>query len=406
MRKVLGLLLASLIPVALVAQPVIGDCQIFPSNNVWNVPVDKLPVAAASTAYINSVGTAHTLHPDFDTALAGIPFVVVPANQPLVAVSFEYKDESDPAPYPIPANAPIEGGGGGGDSHVLVIQSDTCKLYEIFASSRNADGSWKAGAGAVFDLNANSLRPDTWTSADAAGLAILPGLIRYDEVAAGAINHAIRLTVPKTRKAHVWPARHDASSIVDAAFPPMGQRFRLKAGFDISSYPPDAQVILTALKKYGMILADNGSSWFLTGAPDPRWNMDSVSLIRGVTGANLEAVDVSSLIISPDSAQAKLLAQRTDVPFSGTPVFNLSANSTLSMTLAGDVASASVSRLTDGAITTFLICQDHTGGHVFTWPVNVLGGMTVNAVPDRCSAQQFVSDGTSLFATSPGSSNL
>lgn len=395
---------AALVPV-LSAQPQIGDCQVFPSNNVWNAPVDKLPVSASSAAFVNTVGLTRTLHPDFDTALAGIPFIAVPPDQPLVPVKFDYSDESDPGPYPIPPNAPIEGGSSGGDSHVLVVQTGVCKLYEMFASAKLPDGSWTAGSGAVFDLNANTLRPDTWTSADVAGLPILPGLIRYDEVAAGAINHAIRLTLPQTRKAHIWPARHHASSQTDPAYPPMGQRFRLKASYDISNFPPDAQVILAALKKYGMILADNGSSWFLTGVPDPRWNMDSVSTIRAITSANIEAVDESSLMISPDSAQSVVLAQRTVVPFSPTPTFNLSANTTLGITLAADVTSSSATRLTDGAVTTFLICQDRVGGHAFAWPPNFVGGMTVNSAPGHCSAQQFVSDGTSLFATSPGSPN-
>jgi hypothetical protein len=233
----------------------------------------------------------------------GIPYAVVPADQPAVSVTFEYADDSDRGPYPIPPNPPIEGGGG--DGHILLVQKGVCKLYELFAVSLQPNGKWKAGSGAVFDLKSNALRHDGWTSADAAGLPIVPGLIRYDEVEAGAINHALRLTVPRTRKAHIWPARHDASSNTDPVYPPMGERFRLKADFDVSTFPEDAQVVLTALKRYGMILADNGSSWYLTGAPDSRWNMDTITKIKGVTGADLEAVDTSSMRINLNSGQAR-----------------------------------------------------------------------------------------------------
>ena len=285
--------------------PTIGDCPIFPADNVWNTPVDRLPVSAFSLRYIKSIGPGRTLHADFGTDMkgGGIPYAVVPADQPAVSVTFEYADDSDRGPYPIPPNPPIEGGGG--DGHILLVQKGVCKLYELFAVSLQPNGKWKAGSGAVFDLKSNALRHDGWTSADAAGLPIVPGLIRYDEVEAGAINHALRLTVPRTRKAHIWPARHDASSNTDPVYPPMGERFRLKADFDVSTFPEDAQVVLTALKRYGMILADNGSSWYLTGAPDSRWNMDTITKIKGVTGADLEAVDTSSMRINLNSGQAR-----------------------------------------------------------------------------------------------------
>ncbi len=389
---------------AAAAQPRIGDCPVFPTNNVWNIPIDKLPVAPNSQAFINNNGPTRALHADLGTAEFGIPYVIVPPDQPLVPVTFTYADESDSGPYPIPPSAPIEGAGVG-DAHVLVLQQGTCKLYEVYAAAKQPDGSWKGGSGAVFDLKSNALRPDTWTSTDAAGLPILPGLLRYDEVASGAINHALRLTVPSTRKAHVWPARHDASSKTDPSYPPMGQRFRLKAGYDISGFPPDAQVVLVALKKYGLLLADNGSSWFISGAPDPRWNMDTITSIRKVTGNDLEAVDSSSLMVSKDSGQAKGAPARTVTTYSATPAFDFSFNQTVSLTLTGDVSSSTLAGFDDGAVYTFLICQDQTGSRSFTWPPNVRGGMTIGSTPNSCSAQQFVSDGATLYATSTGAVN-
>ena len=214
--------------------------------------------------------------------------------------------ESDPGPYPIPPNAPIEGGAGSsGDRHVLVVDKGTCRLYELFSAYPNGDGSWRAYSGAVFDLRSNALRPDTWTSADAAGFPILPGLVRYDEVASGVIRHAIRFTAPQTRDAHVWPATHDASSLTGAQYPPMGQRFRLKASFDESSFSPQVQVILRAMKTYGIVLADNGSPWFISGAPDARWNNTVLHELHRVPGSAFEAVDVRSLQVAPRSGQAR-----------------------------------------------------------------------------------------------------
>jgi hypothetical protein len=272
---------------------------------------DTLPVDANSQTYVNTIGTSGGLKADFGAGLwdggpIGIPFMTVPGTQPQVAVSFDYADETDPGPYPIPSNAPIEGGpNSGSDRHVLVVDMGSCKLYEMCYSSPQADGSWQAGSGALFDLKSNALRPAGWTSADAAGLPILPGLVRYDEVSSGAITHALRFTAPATRKAYVWPARHFASSFTDPARPPMGQRFRLKAGFGISRFSAANQVILRALKTYGMILADNGSAWYLSGAPDERWNNDDLHLLQaGVHGADFEAVDESLLIVDANSGQA------------------------------------------------------------------------------------------------------
>jgi hypothetical protein len=252
------------------------------------------------------------MHADFGSGLwdggpIGIPWVEVPGNQPRVPVSFYYPGESDPGPYPIPANAPIEGGpNASGDRHVLVVDRDDCVLYETFDSWPQTNGSWEAGSGAVYDLNSHALRPAGWTSADAAGLPILPGLVRYDEVASGRINHALRFTVPQTRRAYIWPARHYASSLTGAQYPPMGQRFRLKAGFDISTFSLENRVILTALKEYGMFLADNGSAWYLSGVPDERWNNDDLRQLRlRVHGSDFEAVNESGLMLDPNSGQAR-----------------------------------------------------------------------------------------------------
>ncbi|MFQ5419139.1 MAG: hypothetical protein ACE5FD_01600 [Anaerolineae bacterium] len=282
-------------------------CPILPSDNIWNTPINTLPVHPNSAAYVNTIGANDNLHPDFGAGLwqgapIGIPTVEVPGSQPKVNVSFTYDDESDPGPYPIPAAAPIEGGpGSDGDRHVIVIDRDNCLLYELFYAWPQPDGSWAADSGAVFDLNSNALRPDGWTSADAAGLPILPGLTRYEEVAGGAIRHALRFTAPQTQRAYVWPARHFASDLTGAQYPPLGMYFRLKAGYDISGFSADAQVILQALKTYGMILADNGSPWFLSGAPDDRWDNDVLNELKQVQGSDFEAVDVSSLMGDPNS---------------------------------------------------------------------------------------------------------
>ena len=292
-------------------QAKINGCQLLPVNNIWNTPIDNLPVDANSQQYIDTIGANDTVHADFGSGLwaggpIGIPYTTVPGTQEKVNVTFYYDDESDPGPYPIPPDAPIEGGSGSdGDRHVIVVDRDNCILYELYDAWPQPDGSWEAGSGAIYDLNSNALRPDGWTSADAAGLPILPGLVRYEEVASGEINHAVRFTAPQTRKKYIWPARHYASSLTGTQYPPMGQRFRLKAGFDISGFSAQNQVILKALKKYGMILADNGSSWFICGAPDSRWNNDDLHELHNVKGSDFEAVDESSSMINPNSGAAK-----------------------------------------------------------------------------------------------------
>jgi hypothetical protein len=273
----------------------------FPADSPWNTPVDQDPVDPNSATLIASIGATKGLHPDFGAewngAPFGIPYVVVDNSTTPVPVSFDYADESDPGPYPIPPNAPIEGGSSStGDRHVVVVNRDTHKLYETFSSFPQPNGSWHCGAGALFDLTSNSLRPMYWTSADAAGLPIFPGLVRYDEVQAGVINHALRFTVSITRRAFTAPARHWASSNTSASRPPMGMRVRLKASFDISAYPTSAKVVLVALKKYGMIVADNGSDWYLSGAPDARWNDDELNSLKQLHGSDFEVVKMGQII--------------------------------------------------------------------------------------------------------------
>jgi hypothetical protein len=282
--------------------PTLAGCPVFPASNAWNQPVDKLPIAKDSATLIRSIGLDAPVHADFGSGLydgqtIGIPYVVVSGRStPKSHVAFQYADESDKGPYPIPRNVPIEGDPhpDNGDRHALIVDRDTCTLYELYALHRQGSG-WAAGSGAIWNLRSNHLRPLTWTSADAAGLPILPGLARYDEVAAGAIDHALRFTAPETRRAFIYPARHDASNSNDPSLPPMGLRVRLKASFDISSFPPQARVVLQALKTYGMILADNGSPWYISGAPDPRWSNDELHSLGRLTGADFEVVDTSRL---------------------------------------------------------------------------------------------------------------
>ena len=294
--------------------PQIAGCDIFPGDNIWNTAVDSLPVHPNSANFINTIGADRGLHADFGSGVwppgsnspIGIPFAIVDSSQPDVPIDFIWwPEESDDGPYPIPPDAPIEGGpDADGDRHVLVLERDNCILYELYAAEPQSDGSWQAGNGARYDLHSHAPRPDGWTSADAAGLPILPGLVRYDEVASGEIRHAIRFTAPETQAAHLWPARHDASSETGANYPPMGLRLRLRADYDLSRFSPEVQVILQAFKTYGLILADNGSSWYISGAPDPRWDNDILHEMDVVTGADFEVVDVSSLMIDPDSGQA------------------------------------------------------------------------------------------------------
>ena len=275
----------------------------FPASSLWNTNIANAPLDPNSSAIINFIGSTTPMHADFGAGLyqgqsIGIPYVVVPVTQPFVNINFTaYGDESDPGPMPVPFNAPIEGypNPDDGDRHVLVIDKGNCWLYELYRAFPLPNGSWKADSAAVWDLIANEQRPYTWTSADAAGLPIFPGLVRYDEVAAGAIHHALRFTLHYSKQAFTPPASHWAPNSSDPLAAPMGMRLRLKANFDISSYPADDQVILTALKQYGMIMADNGSSMFLSGAPDDRWSNDDLGLLRQLTASDFEVLLISPL---------------------------------------------------------------------------------------------------------------
>ena len=276
--------------------PAAPRCAIFPKTNAWNTRVDGLPVAPDSDVIIRSIGADTGLHPDFGSGLwngsrIGIPFDVVTRRTPRSHVRFDYADESDKGPYPIPRGVHVEGGS---DRHALLLDRDACRLYELYALQRTASG-WHAGSGAIWNLRSNRLRPAGWTSADAAGLPIFPGLARYDEVARGVIDHALRFTVERTRRAYIAPARHYASDSTDPDLPPMGLRVRLKASFDVSGFPRQARIVLVALKRYGMLVADNGSSWYVSGAPDSRWNNDDLHTLSRVKGSDFEVVQTGAV---------------------------------------------------------------------------------------------------------------
>jgi hypothetical protein len=280
----------------------VSRCTLFPANNPWNQRVDRLPTASNSDAVVRSIGVDETMHADFGSGRwnggpIGIPYITVPGSQPLMKVKFDYASESDKGPYPIPKNVPIEGGrGSSGDRHALIVDKSRCRLYELYSLYPvNGGRTWKAGSGAIWNLSSNRLRPRTWTSADAAGLPILPGLARYDEVKRGSIDHALRFTVSRTRRSFVYPARHHASSETDPSLPPMGLRLRLKAGYDISRFPRQSRIVLRALKRYGMIVADNGSDWYVSGAPAKGWNNDDLHSLGNVRGGAFEVVDTRTL---------------------------------------------------------------------------------------------------------------
>jgi hypothetical protein len=277
-------------------------CPLFPRSSQWNRPVDQLPVARDSDAIVRNIGLDASVHADFGSGRyqgrpIGIPYTTVSRRQRRLRVSFQYEEESDRGPYPIPEDVPIEGGRkSGGDRHVIVVDRDRCRLYELFAAYPVDGGRrWRAGSGAIWSLRSNRLRPRGWTSADAAGLPILPGLARYEELRRGGIDHALRFTAPRTRRSFVYPARHFASDSDDPDLPAMGQRLRLRASFDLSGFPPQARAVLRALKRYGMILADNGAPWFLGGAPSPGWDNDDLHALGRVDGRDFEVVDSAAL---------------------------------------------------------------------------------------------------------------
>jgi hypothetical protein len=290
--------------------PTIGSCNILPADNIWNTRIDQLPVSGSSATWVNTIGPSALMHPDFGSGTwngepIGIPFTTVPGTQTKYPAAFTYAAESDPGPYAIPLDIPIQGGSQStGDRHAIALDTTNCILYELFYSFPQASG-WKADSGAIFNLSSNALRPASWTSADAAGFPILPGLVRYDEIVAGEIRHAISFTVSQSQMAYIWPARHFASPLTDPKYPPMGARFRLKANFDISGFSPTNQIILRALKKYGIMLADNGAPWFISGVPDERWDNSDLHNLTTVTGSDFEAVDASSLMVDPSSGQAR-----------------------------------------------------------------------------------------------------
>jgi hypothetical protein len=303
-----GRLLAAAVATAALAAPAgasplpgAPNCPLFPRTSQWNMRVDRLPVHARSADIVRGIGLDAHMHADFGSGLwdggpIGIPFTTVSRSQPRVPVAFDYASESDRGPYPIPADVPIEGGrGADGDRHAIVVDRDSCKLYELYAAHPRAAGGWDAGSGAVWSLRSNKLRPRGWTSADAAGLPILPGLARYDEVKRGRIDHALRFTAPSTRRAFIYPARHVASDSTDPSLPAMGQRLRLRRGYAIKRFPRQARIVLRALKRYGMILADNGSPWYVSGAPDRRWDNDALHTLGEVPGSAFQVVDTARL---------------------------------------------------------------------------------------------------------------
>jgi Ricin-type beta-trefoil lectin domain len=401
MRRLIFIpILAALSGLASAQSPTVGGCPVFPANNIWNTPIDKMPVAANSTAYINSIGASHPLKAEFGT-VAGFHYNTVSGNVPTVNVSFVWPTESDPGPYPIPANVWIEPYA---DGHAMIVNTTNCTLYEFFTLRKQSDGTWRAGAGAVYPLNSNALRPDTWTSADAAGLPMFPGMYRYEEVLAGHINHAVRFTGPYSRNTHIWPARHNASRLTGSQYPQFGQRFRLKADFDISSFSPHIQVILRAMKTYGLYFADNGLPWDLCGINDPRWNNTELKELSRVVGADLEAVDESSLMVNVNSGQAAVHSPSSSgsgIPTGWTNI--ISRNSGKCLSVGNSPYATGSGDLIDqwtcvGGTNQEFMLTPVTGGYKITarnsnWKLGVRGGLS--ALANGSLIQQGFYNGTS-----------
>jgi hypothetical protein len=390
-RSVAALCLAA--GIGLAQGPTIGGCPVFPADNIWNTPVDTLPVSPNTSAWVNTIGATTGLKADFGSGLwnggpIGIPFITVPASQTAYPATFLYQDESDPGPYKIPLDAPIEGGSqSNGDRHAIAVDIGNCVLYELYRAFPQS-ASWQADSGAIFNLLSHALRPRTWTSADAAGLPIFAGLVRYDEILAGEIRHAIRFTAPQTRREFVWPARHYASSLTGSQYPPMGARFRLRANFDISTFSPTNQIILRAMKKYGIMLADNGSAWFISGAPDSRWNNDDLRDLLRVKGSDWEAVDVSPLMINIDSGQAR---QSTAVSVTVTPSSaNVTVNTTRQFTATvNNTANQNVSWGVNGV----------TGGNPAVGTISATGLYTAPGAPINVTVQAASQEDPSAVGT-------
>jgi hypothetical protein len=287
-----------------VTRPSVPACPDFPADNWWNRDISSLPLHADSAQWLSQMSTSRTLHPDFGGPY-GIPVTMVTSAHPTVAVGFDYAEESDHVGYPFGADTRIEGGrDSGGDMHAVVVDRSACRLYETWDTTESS-GRWRAGSGATWSLRSDALRPDGWTSADAAGLPIYPGLLRYDEVKAGHVDHAIRFTTDLTSSHHLWPARHDAGSTSTWDYPPMGARFRLRASYDVSGYGVQARTVLAAMKRYGLVLADNGSPWYFQGAQDSRWPDTLLDELKRIPASAFEAVDTSSLIVSSSSAATR-----------------------------------------------------------------------------------------------------
>ncbi len=377
------------------AQETIAGCRVFPQDNVWNRPIDELPVHARSSDYISAAGRGKPLHID-----ASVPFNVVPPDQPMRQLAkLEAPAESDAGPFPIPANPMIESGT---DAHMLILQTGVCRLYEIDSARRRGD-SWIGFTTAIYDLTSNRLRPDGWTSADAAGLPILPGLLRYEEVQSGQIRHAVRMTVPKTQRAYVWPARHFASRDDNAALPPMGLRLRLRRDFDISRFSPQAQVVLLALKTYGAFVSDNGSSFYFTATPEG-WPQAVLDELKQVKSDDFEAVDASEMMISLNSGQAGPMPTLSEVTLTTSSpdlIIRLSRGQVFTITLTTD-AKLTLKDLRPGQRIAFRICQDSHGGHSLAWPAAIHGAMAVGTAPGKCSVQDFIATTDGLYAAAPG----